>query len=1676
MPINPVQFAHAICDEFLRYIFSAFPLADPDLAEQARKLLQRPSSLNMPLVRGPYISLSESFAKGDLITNLQKKGMLHPAMPDLIGYETMWSHQQQVFENVRKGRHVLVSTGTGSGKTESFLFPIIDDLLRQRDAGVHDGLAAILVYPMNALANDQLDRLRDFLGGTGISFGQWIGTTPDKEKDVTVERFEGSSRAAYLAERKKRKEQALVEERALRPLAPKEECCSEENLRTRKPRILITNYRQLEVLATRLPDVLLFAHAPLKYLVFDEAHTYDGAAGAEVSCLIRRLRVLAGKKPDEIVCIGTSATLTDPNAASEENAALRFASRFFGVSEKSVALIGESYVAREWPTRRYKPTAPRGAEADAHARLSRIIQAVTEPVDVAGVKIVVEELTGQIFEPGNDWRAALFEHLVTNEYIFQSTQILKQPKHLDAAAWGTSQRVATNRIKQGAEANVEMLAYLVLGAAARKDGESLLRPKVHFFIRGLDEMVVGFDSAAQGVKANLFMSISDAKENNPAWRDDAFFSVLTCRTCGQHFFEKYYKDLQYTRGRSSQITGFLQGDATSDDKGKDNAVWSTAPEEGGMRLRATTHLLEEVDNPGSTKSQRWPRGYFCRCCGALHRNPGEKCMADGCGHAQPLLPLIVFGDELKSCPSCGTLAIRIGGRTIEPTKKIRAVTVADIHILAQAMINAAPDGHKKLIVFADSRQDAAFQAGWMQDHARRIRLRHMIHQAIHESAAPLPLYGIVDALMAEFKKNKRLVEVLLPELTEEHAGATLGSDRAKNIYTALRYMVLREFTNGIRRTDCLESMGLARVVYDGLTPQRQGVKDFAAALGVRSEDACEGLALLLDNWRRSRILFVRDDPIFSQFHAKDDEWIQNGLLPLKEFRPGGLILNADANNRYARSLIARSSQSGVQALLKKWASDPDNLDVDAAATMLWQLLVDDLKLLVPVTLRSQHDRILGPDVWQLDADKTKVVKSNEVHRCSTCQRIAARAAPHNKCARHHCSGETKVSPPDQKNYDVWLMGKPFVMVSPEEHTAQVPGEIRNKIEHEFKSRHGKTNCLVATPTLEMGVNIGALDMALMRNVPPRPSNYWQRAGRAGREERMAVVVTYCRRSQHDRYFFEDPLRLLGGAIEAPAFNLQNPLMAAKHIRSAILSELLLESRDASEHSQPVGETLKELFPAFIRNYLLDEDDKFRDRPLSAAPLKALLTDMRVKIADSLGELFAKHWPEEAKELASRAMIELTIDSAADELDAVLARLHRRLTWARTTRGELHKKKDAGLIEKDEEQLLRRCDEYVNGIVRRDSKTYTLTVLSTEGYLPGYGIYEGGITAFARRGFAQNTGPKPFELSRSNVVALREFVPGNRLYANRGTFYANRFHMGAEETSKIRTLRVNVTTGCVTDDFTDTAYAQAGAVAIDALPLTDLDLAHESRITEDENLRFSMPVTVLGRLRKRCRGGKAIKIGNFEVHHLRGQGIELVNLGEAGRVTAGTLGHYICSVCGAAKTPYAVPLEIQRFQQAHLERCGKIPALMALSVQTEVDMLHFHSLQDQASGINIGEALRIAAAQLFDMGLEDLQLLLIQKPDGTTDLIVYDPMPGGSGLLEQILGRWREVVDAARQLLAGCPNGCDSACYACLKTFRNQFFHALLCGSRSNWATSAAAGTTCSAPESRLHHARRSGRC
>ena len=152
---------------------------------------------------------------------------------------------------------------------------------------------------------------------------------------------------------------------------------------------------------------------------------------------------------------------------------------------------------------------------------------------------------------------------------------------------------------------------------------------------------------------------------------------------------------------------------------------------------------------------------------------------------------------------------------------------------------------------------------------------------------------------------------------------------------------------------------------------------------------------------------------------------------------------------------------------------------------------------------------------------------------------------------------------DPDNYDLQVLDQGYSMLRPEEHTAMVPHDERERLENLFKGDSEAINTFVCTPTLELGVDIGQLDAVLMRNVPPLPANYWQRAGRAGRRHRMAVDLTYCRPVSHDRAYFADPLKLLAGRVDPPAFNLRNDLMVAKHVHATVVTRLHQYVRDAS---------------------------------------------------------------------------------------------------------------------------------------------------------------------------------------------------------------------------------------------------------------------------------------------------------------------------------------------------------------------------------------------------------------------------------------------------------------------------------------------------------------------------------
>lgn len=316
-----IESVRHLIEQYRSFIKSSYRLADPRLREQFEEHVNRAEVL----VKGPYVTLARDFAEGHRLDQVLASGCGHANLARFnwpFGSSMLYAHQEDALRAAEAGRNVIVKTGTGSGKTESFLLPVLSGVLRLNEQGIH-GTKAILLYPMNALANDQLVRLRNLLreSSTGVTFALYTG---DSE---TVTSVLGDPLAGH-------------------------ELVRRDEIRRKLPDILLTNYKQLEFLLVRKADRPFFTQA-LRYVVLDELHSYRGALATEIACLLRRLKARCGLKPGDLRAIGTSATVSQD--AGGDAALARFATGLFDEPFEQQDIIGERYRDTSIPSDLYDP-------------------------------------------------------------------------------------------------------------------------------------------------------------------------------------------------------------------------------------------------------------------------------------------------------------------------------------------------------------------------------------------------------------------------------------------------------------------------------------------------------------------------------------------------------------------------------------------------------------------------------------------------------------------------------------------------------------------------------------------------------------------------------------------------------------------------------------------------------------------------------------------------------------------------------------------------------------------------------------------------------------------------------------------------------------------------------------------------------------------------------------------------------------------------------------------------------------------------------------------------------------------------------------------------------------------------------------------------------------------------
>jgi len=1653
--LNPIVFAEKVNRQYLRYRFSRLPLKDERLRKQSEQFVGKPD--RSVFIKGPYVTLSRPLRRGKTIEELCREGVFHRDLHDrsIAEFSTLFEHQERAARAIKNGKNPIISTSTGSGKTEAFLYPIISRCLELRDNDKLKGVVAVLIYPMNALANDQNERLRKILVGTGITFGTYTGATPETRSDAerVFHRLPpGLDRDGYLeALEKIQKESRIV--------VPYEERVSVEEMRDSPPNILITNMKQLELILTRGEDVEIFVGNSLSFIVVDEAHTFTGLKGSEVAMLVRRLREFAGKKPTEITHIGTSATIVDPEGNSEE-AARKFGSRFFGVDPDSIQLIEEEFEERGAVEIEYYPQ----PIENANEKFEPIVSAL-ERDDRSFVIRELEKILNAKLEPKDD--PALIYNTLRKVSIIQALDnILEDPLHLEDLAKKTWKELGRQEPtgKELEAAKSEILLWLALGAAAEYEGERLFRPKLHYFVRGPEGAVIYFDNVNEEWMPILVESrrkatkkIQENEGDMARHIDTRIFDVFYCKNCGQHYYGKRLSDLYIKKNR---LNGGIQG------KSSNEQYWIEDSE--GTLILFTDKLIgvepQEIKHCDSEDLK------ICTRCGLLQRTRGDVCQRPSCQSDNSLIKVWAIVYEAKGnyspgryCPACGSYS-----RVEKPVLvEARAVQVADVHILAQEMIQAMPASHKKLLVFADSRQDAAFQAAWMQDHARRYRIRQLFFNALH-GQEPVTTGDLVAKAINILDKNRDIQAIICPDLIEKHEGNTEGRAFIRDRKRYFHIYLLREICEGSGRPDTLENLGLIGVTYSGIDSNCSFIQEIAKEFDLDAEMVSDFARCFLDKWRRSGFVHSAATLLYSKEWDSRREEVRDGWLMPNYMYPRRLTLekNNDTEDQRLKGIISSRGQTWSMQFAKKVF--PQLNDIHGFLEKLWNALIEG-EYIVPWETSPSTGERRSNTRWitrgyQVNEEKFRISRQWESFVCERCWTISDKRTPDLKCPSWNCNGRMVRREPNKEIYDVSvLMNQDFTIIVPREHSAQVPHTIRQDIERQFKQGDG-VNCIVATPTLELGIDIGDLDGILMRNVPPDPSNYWQRAGRAGRRQRMAVIYTYCRNMHHDLAYFENPMGMLGGRISPPKINLRNRHMVERHINATTISALLRIARIpdveisgekitlSDEEREKITEDIEKEIPRHINGIIYDsEKNQYRVEPPVLSQIRHLVCNrFQEVIKKAANDVFnAGYWPEEDKIVLRD--LENYILAFPENLESEFRKIFKNFEDARSLREKLFDLKNKGRLCDEERKALNHLDRYIEQLeTRRDLETYTLNVLAARGFLPGYGFDEAGIVA----DFNSNIARIPsFKLSRLKSKAIKEFVPGNMLYANGAKFSVIKYGLPPDESNKreAKSYCLDLQTDTVVHSGHVNLRPVVRPVEIKSLPISDCILKHESRITDDEEFIYRMPShLVTAELGEGYRGIMAYSLGEFNLVHYYGMDMVFLNLGpnkiyqkkKSGEPDL-KLGFPICPDCGEVRSPLLQlgnNESINEFFQRHHSYGHRNADWYCLESTFDADYLSISPFTSYPEAISTGWAIIIGAMDHIEMEPDDLELMVVQVGEDSFSMWIIDRHPGGSGLLDQIVQSWKKIIDSAIKVCEECPTQCESSCLSCLRIYENQKDH------------------------------------
>lgn len=1688
-----------------QYIEAQYHIRDERLVEERKALLQKRGVV----AQQAFIEATPIYAQGESYQKLSIPEIAKAALSSIANlggnvglYPKPYKHQSDALEAFlgADSADLVIATGTGSGKTESFLMPILGTLaIESKERGTSAklrGCRAVLLYPMNALVNDQMARIRRLLGneqanaavnagrGRPIQFGSYTGRTPYPGKrsaakdnrfiaplfDEFYSKIEGrpelkkqlvsmgrwpskdlvnfyNSVAAETKEYKSGKKTGSSYSAAnwgvrLKTQPNDFELMTRHEMQAQCPDLLVTNYSMLEYMLLRPIEKGVFEQTAQwlaadsqnqLILVLDEAHMYRGAGGAEVALLIRRLIARLGITRDRVRCILTSASLGEGPQALED--VRQFAKDLTGQSHDS---------SRDFKvitgTKETRGVGRPASEAESTA------MAICDTGVLSNFAIEPQMAAAEVFSLGKslNWPKNVHDTALFPDYLFDCLSDFGPAELLISSVMGRATALEELHALIFPTATPEMAAsaldtLLILCSLAKRavDGRVLMPTRLHLFYRGLPGLYACISSVCSNrLNANKEPSILGAFHTKPRL------------TCGCHENGRVYEFFTHRDCGAAFIKGWVDE--------KVNFLWhepdALSLEDQRRHLYPVEMMLDGIAHPTAHTRELW-----------LHVTTGKllNCRpTDVSGFRSVRIPDkdVITTKELtfENCPVCGKRTVQSAG---EASKIMDHVTKGEAPfstlVRAQMTYQPAtrrsdrqfPNGGRKVLVFSDGRQKAARLARDMPRDMELDVFRQAIALSVNSlkdvkrEAKPTDQVLYLAFLSTLNTHNLSMFDIDADKL-DEHVEMFKrnGGDLAESLDESYapgtpptRYKV------ALLKLLCSSYYSLSGTTVGFVEPTTKALKQISREIGDK---------ISLEELRALSVAWIEE--LLSSF-AFDADLPSN----LRGKAAGFWKQEWDAKGRFSKAVkLALSDRLGI------------------SSEHLEQLELSFQRVLAV----KKTGFFLAPNTIKLTIDL-----SHHWFQCSDCTSITPfvfRGACLSCGSESNRELDPAIDPYLLARKSFWrnpveqalMPGAKLSNLYAEEHTAQLSNRDSKSVHsttelHELRfqdillnEKDRPIDVLSCTTTMEVGIDIGSLVAVALRNVPPQRENYQQRAGRAGRRgAAVSSVVTYSQNGPHDSYYFLHPRHMVSGPPRSPELKVDNPKIAKRHVHSFLIQTFFQQHGGAASGT---GTAILQKALGYTRDFFHDESES----GLNLFAFTKWVKENVLTSPYSLRKSIAKWLPEN-----------LDVSYSLEEWVKVIA--EDFLQSLADKKSEVPVSSTLQPTGDDEEQ---------NEAFEQED---LLEFLFFHSLLPSY-AFPTSLCGFLVEKSVKNSGGA-WEIrveqlpQQSTNQALSEYAPGRLVVINKQTYRSGGvFANGSSEINRAEKLFSEAKKLVMCDCCSYVQDPHMSARLASDCPVCGSPLRDEmiiqpemfgpenARALPEDDREQEYTYATMAQFPQPL-GGESFDFKELtpRLKYSYASDNRLLTLNKGMNRKGNSPGFSVCSKCGCAevyddrnpksgkhKRPYLMKnKEGGEFCDGEFRR-----VFLWFDFSTDVLLLRFSVSQPlitdlssvatvrtlESAAYSLAEALRLAASRHRQLDLDPTEFgaghrLLPSSPTGiiSLDVYLYDTLSGGAGYSQLAAKYFDEIILDALNVLEDC--NCDTSCTDCLDHFHNQHLKPLL---------------------------------